>query len=521
MRQSKKGTQPHWGDDSRTMKKMALLQEIKQSGLIVTETIAAFRASSGKTDARISLIHKSKSIYRTPQNMSTFTALVFILCGFCPVVDSQVVISGTVKDSCAVAIADAAVQAIDPANQQIKASVVTDSTGYYSVSVAAGACNFKVIPPPASQVAVAIDTGRVVSGNTTIDFVLLPEGSLLLRGTVSDAQGNGLANVTVDISGNSIWSSSFTDANGQYVLHVPPDNYSLNLSGTNAIGAISLPAQYQLATSTPITIKNDLVLDAVLRAVKVRVHAQDNAGNPCADVIVGVSGGGNTNLKWGGRPASGSSSYPDNGANTITDNAGNAELWLFPTDRYSKYVFTAIPPSSSQKVTASLNNIGFANDTAVTIVVPHTLPVSSTVSDEPQKYSRVAAKKSPVLKSNSTDPIDSAPPIKPAQNVRLKYRTIPGILVAVGTMSAVASGYFFYKGSVLRREYKSVRSTKIEDFNDAYSLYSNKYIGGGICGGVSAVLLSVSISMLVHRTTPDTPVSLTVCPGMAALTYSF
>ncbi|RMF02467.1 MAG: carboxypeptidase regulatory-like domain-containing protein, partial [Chloroflexi bacterium] len=155
-------------------------------------------------------------------------------------------LTGQVTDQSGTAIVGATVAVINPATSATVASATTDSTGNYALSVDAGTYDIKVTPPASSGFAESITPGQVISSDTSLDFVLVPAGSITITGRVLDGEGNGLTNQRLQITpsgGNSIGVS--TNISGTYTFSVAPGDYRLAVYPNNAIppsvSALSLP----------------------------------------------------------------------------------------------------------------------------------------------------------------------------------------------------------------------------------------------------------------------------------------
>ena len=98
-------------------------------------------------------------------------------------------ISGHISDSSGAEISGAIVS-INDANFD---SSITDSSGNYSLYVPDGTYNIQVTPPAGSNFSSAIALDQVISGNTTLNFILAPAGTAVLSGHVYDSQGNGVS----------------------------------------------------------------------------------------------------------------------------------------------------------------------------------------------------------------------------------------------------------------------------------------------------------------------------------------
>src|SRR5688572_1803814 len=83
-------------------------------------------------------------------------------------------VSGTVRDNANTPFVSALVEALDPLTTGVVASTMTNASGAYSLTVAAGTYNMRATPPAGSSFAPATLLGQTISADTTINFVLVP-----------------------------------------------------------------------------------------------------------------------------------------------------------------------------------------------------------------------------------------------------------------------------------------------------------------------------------------------------------
>jgi hypothetical protein len=285
---------------------------------------------------------------------------------------STVTVSGTVKDNTASPVEGADVMAIDAGTSALVASVPTDSAGYYEMVIPISTYNFSVIAPVGSGFDNTQLLGQLIATDTTLNFFLVPSGMVTLSGRVLDGLGVGIPS-----QGMRIWPEGggsnidlFTDSTGNYAFHVAPGNYWIYLYGSR-LEPLAGPGYYSLYSSVPISLGEDTVMDIPLPVKKVTVHVQDPGGTGVAGVTLATNEFNTHVLTIGSLAASGSSMYRD-APLPVTDAAGDATLWLFPTDPAGgRYVFTATPPEGSPYAIFYVQDVTVASDMTVVVVLQY------------------------------------------------------------------------------------------------------------------------------------------------------
>jgi hypothetical protein len=298
---------------------------------------------------------------------------------------AQVSLSGTVKDNSANPISGAEVQVIDPATQQLVAAAMTDPTGQYSMLIAPGTYDVRVDPPVGSNFRAATAPGRVITGNTVLNFVLVPSDVAMLTGQVLDALGNGVPNVNVSLtpvgSGNPIQHA--TDQAGHYTFQVSPGDYNLSFNGYNWGYAIpNTPAIFGLSAQTPIALNESRILDVPLPLKRVSVHVQDLLGSAVQNVGLTTNSSYYPDQEIGGVIFGMSSYYPYSWPPAYTDVNGNVDLWLFPSNAsWGNYVVTAAPPEGNPYAITSVHDVEVTTDRSLIIVLAEAVSFSGQVLD--------------------------------------------------------------------------------------------------------------------------------------------
>lgn len=263
---------------------------------------------------------------------------------------------GSVKNSSGTAIAGATVN-VNDANSD---NTTTDNSGNYNFpSIPGGTYNIQVTPP-GSNFSPAIALSQNISGNTSLNFILVNAGSVLLSGHLYDPLDNPVSGQSVSLqlpSGSQI-AGATTDASGSYSFQVSSGTYHLFVFNGNTLG--NYPWHYQLflpdTAYTQSTIQN-----ITIPAKKVSIHVQDGAGTAVGNVILstGTNLVSEDNLSIGGGiTISAPDGYTDN--TLRTDQSGNATMWLFPGT--NPYTIIATPPGGSIYKTFTLSNVIITGD---------------------------------------------------------------------------------------------------------------------------------------------------------------
>ncbi len=290
-------------------------------------------------------------------------------------------VSGTVKNQSSVPLSGAAVDVINASDGSVVTGTTTDSNGYYTLSIAAGTYNVRVTPPAGSGFQTSIALNRVISGDTVLDFVLVPSGVAGLNGRIKDRFGNGLGGVQVNLSASGGGSAIqvTTDNTGAYAFQVAPGDYALAIYGYDNAAAFNAPRYFALY-ATGFTLSANTIADITVPTHRVTVHVQDPAGNPVANTIINSNTPYASGLSIGPFSGYGYSGYPTWMPAAVTDAGGDLVMWLFPNaDSYNTYTLTATPPSGSPFVTFNISNISVSSDKDIVVVLQfvHDSPVTT------------------------------------------------------------------------------------------------------------------------------------------------
>jgi hypothetical protein len=216
-----------------------------------------------------------------------------------------------------------------------------------------------------------------IAGDTslTISYV----SSVTLSGRITDAQGNGLPNQSVELGG-----TASTDSSGYYTLSVSPGSYQMRIRGGVPVGSTLQAAQTIYLVSGYFLVAENRTLDLVLPFQRVNVHVVDANNQPVAGAGLSADPHGVDDLSFGGVTfyggASDSSYWYDTstGEGVRTDANGNATLWLLPASDQpwegDGYTITAYAPPETGLDYATFFPVFVTGETNVTVRFNGALP---------------------------------------------------------------------------------------------------------------------------------------------------
>jgi hypothetical protein len=269
------------------------------------------------------------------------------------------IVGGTVTTSTGAPLANTSVDVLAAGTSTVTASGVSDSGGSYQVSVAPGSYDVRVSPEPSSGYLVQTLAGRSISGDTTLDLLLVPASAAAYGGKVVTATGAGVPGVQLKLDGFTGSASGETDEGGAFSLAVPPGSYDrrLEFSKGDTLPP-DLPAGFSLAFTDPIEIAADLQQTITLPATVV------------------LSG---TVVAPGGQPLDGAeviATFADvrvegvtgaQGLDTFTDASGAFSTAMFP----GTATLLVLPPPGSPLGLAMLD-VEVAESTSLSVTLPDT-----------------------------------------------------------------------------------------------------------------------------------------------------
>lgn len=284
-------------------------------------------------------------------------------------------VTGTVSNSSLVGIADTVVDVIDVTTQNTVVSAVTDVAGNYTLTLVEGTYHVRVTPPGGSGYGMATALNKAVSGNTVLNFVLVQaSASVSFSGRLLDVLGNPVPGLQIQLgleSGPLLTAT--TNANGEYLFNLAPQNVFVSIPPINSINnsSLALASGFTLqGNGHYFAVDNDTILDIILPSKKVDVHVQDSFGSPIAGASVYAERNyfWNCELTIGPSQACGYSYYPSFSP-VNTDANGNVTLWLFPNPTGSSYAITVLPPGGSNYSIVTEQAVSILTDTNLTITL--------------------------------------------------------------------------------------------------------------------------------------------------------
>ncbi|MFA6542285.1 MAG: carboxypeptidase-like regulatory domain-containing protein, partial [Bacteroidota bacterium] len=281
------------------------------------------------------------------------------------------IVSGTVKNNGGIPFDSAEVQAIDPSTDSIVVSTLTNSSGSYSLSVNQGIYDIKAIPPAGSGFTPTILLGQAITAATIIDFVLVPAGTCLLSGKITDRDGNPIVNQLLQLS-SFINLFDTTDALGNYSFIASPGTYTLSTPSSPGIVHPHLPEMFYLWTND-LLLSGNTILNIQLPNILADVTVLDPADNPVPGTTI------RTELAMTSTTFSaGSVLFHGNfDPYGVTDSAGHALVWMFPTTTNVKIS----PPASSGYAPISLDTVSILTDTVFIVRLIPAITLSGKMTD--------------------------------------------------------------------------------------------------------------------------------------------
>lgn len=220
------------------------------------------------------------------------------------------------------------------------------ATGAYRVVVPDGLHRVRWSPSRGSRLRGLELDGVVVSGDQVLDAQL--EAGLLVTGRVTDAAGQGLFDVEVDLrrlgTGEKVFlANSDTDPAGDYTVAAPAGSFQLRFVPPRA-------SSWVAAMVDTVEIAGDLAVDRVLATGRrVVVEVRDAAGQPLADADLDVTD-----------PATGAKLFTPH---DTTDDSGQAVAVLAD----GAYDLDVSPPPGSSLVPAIRGGVVVDGDELVVI----------------------------------------------------------------------------------------------------------------------------------------------------------
>jgi Big-like domain-containing protein/IPT/TIG domain-containing protein len=193
-------------------------------------------------------------------------------------------VSGQLPGKEAEALPGATVTVSDSATGESIGSTVTDEGGKYSIEVPSGVFDVRVDPAPGPFELTTVHKVEV-TGSRILNVVLTPSEAVHLTGTMRDASGNPVSNVTLITQGGPASGLvTRTAADGSYSFALVPGTYALAISPNESIP--SLPTYWSLSTAK-FSIESDQHRDITLPpTATLTVEALGKEDTPIAEANV-------------------------------------------------------------------------------------------------------------------------------------------------------------------------------------------------------------------------------------------
>ena len=200
-------------------------------------------------------------------------------------------ISGTVKaQSTGLGVYETQVVVREATTEKQVATGLAAIDGSYSTepSIPAGTYNIEYVPPVASGYGTSQDRNETISGNRTINVLLVPAGSAHFSGRLFGEGGVALANATMYIGAEPVT----TAADGSFSVSVAPGSYSFRVYGSRQSGVSSsvVPRNFELyggEISLPSSLSENITLP--LHAVTVKTVGPGGSAIPGVKFSGGLS----------------------------------------------------------------------------------------------------------------------------------------------------------------------------------------------------------------------------------------
>ena len=313
-----------------------------------------------------------------------------------PAAAEPVTLSGTVKfEQDLLTVIGATVDALDPVTGDVVATTTTVARRPFELILESGFYVLRVTPPPGTAGDAIQFLGLDVTSSRSLDVLLPRNGDVSVRGRVTDVTGDGVAGVSIHVEplggGTSVESS--TDEMGGYRIAVGTGPHTLTFRCDACAPGTPIPTDLHISTSAPVDVSMTTVIDLPIPASRVAVHTEDEAGRPATGVDISTSRLTLDRASIGGLTYSGT--VGDDGG--TTDAAGDAVLWLIPTDLGNTpgtYTVVATPPVGSGLTPGQVDGVAVSTDRDLVVVL------SSAVMPTPSE----TATPSPIPTETATSP---------------------------------------------------------------------------------------------------------------------
>ncbi|HYM54320.1 MAG TPA: carboxypeptidase-like regulatory domain-containing protein, partial [Solirubrobacteraceae bacterium] len=242
-------------------------------------------------------------------------------------------------------------------SNQVALPTTTASDGSYSVLVPAGTYDITFTPPAGSEFESFVDRSEVLTGNRTVDVVLVPAGSVSFSGVLQGEGGAPLANAQVRVGNETMTTTSKGAFSGTFA----PGTYELSITGNRQSGVSHAAAPsyfYFYAGSVTLTNSVNETLTLPVHALTVRTVGPGASAIPGVKFqeYVGGSLGAHGTLAPG-VSVSAATIYEEE----TTDANGNATLSL-PYYEGNEARLEAAPPAETQLARTPINVAKISED---------------------------------------------------------------------------------------------------------------------------------------------------------------
>ncbi len=293
-------------------------------------------------------------------------------------------LDGTIEDGSSAPIENVVVDVINPSTSAVVTTTTSDQNGYYTTNVDEGTYNIQLTPQSGSGFSSAIALNQEIITDKTVNFTLVNSDSAVLSGYVLDRDGGGLEGQHVILEAGSILVQTITDSDGYYSLQANTGTYSLKLQYPNSGNSNTTKAPQRYVITVPnYLLSQSTMINFTIPAKEVSVHIQDSGGGAIENVQLQVPTVAASGISiGGGLIASATNDYGIGGfPKPLTDQNGDATLWLFANTSSNPYSIVATPPIGIGVGATTATNIVFTNDNPQTIILPNAFTLSGFVYD--------------------------------------------------------------------------------------------------------------------------------------------
>jgi hypothetical protein len=239
------------------------------------------------------------------------------------------------------------------------------------------------IPPASSGLGTTVIGNIDVTNERAVEITMVQ--AVVFQGRVTDADNAGVEGKYVILEG-ALSFQTMSAADGSYALSVPQGVYGLVFHGHRVRPEAAEPMYYLVRTARTLDLQASRNADLAPPVKAVTVIVRDTRGNPVPDVEISTDGPETCELTILDLPSCGRSSYYSfAGVAHRTNAAGEATLWLFPTQPgvtgANAYRILAAPPASSGLATTTIGDIDVTGERTVQITLGSAVVLKGLVTD--------------------------------------------------------------------------------------------------------------------------------------------